>query len=78
MHVSNWGDGGFPAVPWIEFARDNDVVLIVANRHGKEVPNDFGEGGVCIITPEGTDAHPNGVFCDDLKWNADCIVYADV
>lgn len=69
---SNWGDGGFPAVTWMEFVEDNDTALIVSNRHGKESSNDFGEGGSCIIMP------PDRVICDGLVWNADCIVYAEV
>jgi predicted amidohydrolase len=69
---ANWGDGAFPATPWIEFARDNNSHLIVGNRYGKEVPNDFGEGGVCIVSPEGK------VQCDGLRWSEDCIVYGGV
>ena len=69
---SNWGDGGFPAVTWMDFAKDNGSILIVANRWGKEIPNDFGEGGVCVIWPDGR------VVCDGLAWNSDCIVYAEV
>lgn len=69
---ANWGDGGFPAVTWMEFAKDNHTILVVSNRYGKEIPNDFGEGGVCIIRPDGR------VHCDGLVWNQDCIVYADV
>ena len=75
---SNWGDGGFPAVAWMEFVRSNDVTLVVANRHGKEIPNDFGEGGICVIKPEGDERHPNGVYCDGLVWDQDCIVFCDV
>jgi predicted amidohydrolase len=69
---ANWGDGGFPSVSWMEFVEDNDAVLIIANRYGKEGPNDFGEGGSCIICP------PDEVHCEGLTWNADCIVYAEV
>lgn len=70
---SNWGDGGFPAIAWIDFVKDNSTTLLVSNRWGKEVPNDFGEGGVCAIT-----AKPFGIQCEGLVWNADCIVYAEV
>lgn len=70
---ANWGDGGFPANSWIDFVRDNGTTLLVSNRWGKEVPNDFGEGGVCAIT-----AKPFGIQCEGLVWNADCIVYAEV
>lgn len=69
---SNWGNGGFPAISWVEFAKDNSVSLIIANRYGKEIPNDFGEGGVCVISPEGK------VTVDGLVWNEPCIVYSEV
>ena len=69
---ANWGDGGFPAVSWMDFAKDNNAILVVSNRWGKEIPNDFGEGGVCVIWPDGR------VVCDGLVWNADCIVFAEV
>lgn len=69
---ANWGNGGFPAVAWMDFARDNKVTLIVSNRHGRESNNDFGEGGVCVIESNGK------VHCDGLRWNQECIVYADV
>lgn len=69
---ANWGDGGFPSVSWMEFVEDNEATLIVANRYGKEGPNDFGEGGSCVICP------PDEVHCEGLVWNADCIVYAEV
>lgn len=69
---SNWGDGGFPAVSWIDFAEENKVTLIVSNRYGQEGPNDFGEGGICIIEKTGK------VHCEGLKWSQDCIVYAEV
>lgn len=69
---ANWGDGGFPAVSWMDFAEENGAILIVSNRWGKEIPNDFGEGGVCVIWPDGK------VVCDGLAWNSDCIVYAEV
>jgi predicted amidohydrolase len=70
---ANWGDGGFPSISWIDFVKDNATTLLVSNRWGKEVPNDFGEGGVCAIT-----AKPFGIQCEGLVWNADCVVYAKV
>jgi predicted amidohydrolase len=69
---ANWGDGGFPAVAWMDFAKENRVTLIVSNRYGKEIPNNFGEGGVCIIEPDGK------VHCEGLAWDQDCIVYAEL
>lgn len=69
---SNWGDGGFPAVNWMDFAAENHAVLIVANRYGQETCNNFGEGGSCIIEPNGK------VHCQGLKWDQDCIIYADI
>jgi predicted amidohydrolase len=69
---ANWGDGGFPATAWMEFAKDNNTTLVVANRYGLEVPNNFGEGGICIIYPDQT------VQCDGLLWEKDCIVYGEV
>lgn len=69
---SNWGKGGVPANAWMDFVEDNDVTLIVSNRHGDEIPNDFGHGGTCIIEP------PDKVHIEGLVWTADCIVYAEV
>lgn len=71
---SNWGEGGFPAVAWMDFATENRTNLIVANRYGEEgpKPNNFGGGGSCVITPEGK------VHITGLQWRADCIIYADV
>jgi len=69
---ANWGNGGFPATSWMDFAKDNDSILIVSNRYGEEVHNDFGHGGVCVIWPDGR------VSCDGLLWDQDCIVYAEV
>ena len=69
---SNWGDGGFPAVNWMDFAKENHTVLVVANRYGQETCNNFGEGGSCIVEPGGK------VHCQGLQWNQDCIIYADV
>lgn len=69
---SNWGKGGFPAVHWMDFAKNNKAALIVANRYGEEVNNDFGLGGSCIVTPDGK------VSVEGLQWGADCIVTGDV
>jgi len=71
---ANWGEGGFPAVAWMEFAKDNNVRLIVSNRYGEEggKPNRFGGGGVCVIEPSGK------VHCEGLRWSQDCIVMADI
>lgn len=69
---SNFGDGGFPAVNWVEFAKGNKVWFAVSNRYGKEENNNFGEGGICVIEPSGK------VHCDGLRWNQPCIVYADI
>jgi predicted amidohydrolase len=69
---ANWGDGGFPAVAWMDFAKENNVSLVVSNRYGQETCNNFGEGGVCVVEPKGK------VHCEGLKWNADCIVYAEI
>lgn len=69
---SNFGDGGFPSVNWVKFAKDNGVTLVVSNRYGQEANNNFGEGGICVIEPNGK------VHCDGLVWSEPCIVYADV
>lgn len=69
---SNWGDGGFPAVSWMEFATENKATFVVANRYGQETCNNFGEGGSCIIEPSGK------VHCSGLVWSQDCIVMADI
>jgi N-carbamoylputrescine amidase len=69
---SNWGDGGFPAVSWMDFATENKTTLIVSNRYGREANNNFGEGGICIISPDGK------VNCEGLVWDQDCIVYGEV
>jgi len=69
---SNFGDGGFPAVNWVEFAKDNKVWFAVSNRYGTEANNNFGEGGICVIEPSGK------VHCDGLVWNKSCIVCADI
>lgn len=69
---ANFGAGAFPSVSWIEFARTNKVWLVVSNRYGLEMPNDFGHGGICVVSPEGK------VHCEGLVWDKPCIVYADV
>ena len=69
---ANFGDGGFPSGTWVRFAKDNGVFLLVSNRYGQEQNNNFGEGGICVISPQGK------VHCDGLKWSEPCIVYADI
>jgi predicted amidohydrolase len=71
---SNWGEGGFPATAWMDFAMENKVFLVVSNRYGEEgdKPNRFGGGGVCVVEPCGK------VHCKGLVWSTDCIVYAEV
>ena len=69
---ANWGKGGFPATHWMDFAKDNKVQLIVSNRYGLEVHNDFGLGGSCVISPDGK------VSCEGLVWGEDCIVLGEV
>lgn len=69
---SNFGDGGFPATSWMKFVEDNKTWLVVSNRYGREANNDFGEGGICVISPEGK------VSCSGLIWNQTCIVYTEV
>jgi hypothetical protein len=61
-----------PAVSWMDFVEENKTALAVSNIWGKELNNDFGEGGVCIIEKNGK------VHCDGLKWSEDCIVYWDL
>lgn len=69
---ANFGDGGFPAVSWMDFAKSNKTYLAVSNRYGREANNNFGEGGICVISPDGQ------VQCDGLVWNKPCMVLADV
>jgi predicted amidohydrolase len=69
---SNFGDGAFPSVSWVEFARTNKVWFLVSNRYGREANNNFGEGGICVIAPNGK------IHCNGLKWSEPCIVYADI
>ncbi len=65
---ANWGAGGFPAASWVEFAKDQNCWLVVANRYGTERNNDFGFGGSCIISPSGK------VHCGGLKFKEDCVI----
>lgn len=69
---ANWGDGGFPAVAWMDFVEENGTALVVSNRYGKEPPNDFGEGGVCLIARDGS------VQTNGLLWERDCVVIGDL
>jgi len=69
---TNWGDGGYPSVNWVKFATNNRTWLIVANRYGREANNNFGEGGPCVISPEGD------IHCEGLVWSQPCIVYGEV
>jgi predicted amidohydrolase len=69
---TNWGNGAFPSNRWVNFAKSNNTWLVVANRYGKEANNDFGEGGSCVVSPNGK------VHCEGLRWSSPCIVYADI
>lgn len=69
---TNWGNGGFPAARWMKFCEDNKTTLVVSNRFGQEANNNFGEGGICVVSPQGA------VTCEGLKWSEPCIVYAEV
>jgi predicted amidohydrolase len=69
---TNWGRGGFPAIAWMDFVKENKTALIVANRYGEEFNNDFGHGGVAIITAE------SKVYCESLVWGQDCVVYGEL
>lgn len=69
---ANWGDGGFPSGNWVDFARENKTWLVVSNRYGREVNNNFGEGGICVINPSGK------IRCDGVLWSQPCIVYEDI
>lgn len=69
---SNFGDGAFPSGSWMKFAKKNKVHFVVSNRYGKEENNNFGEGGICVISPDGR------VQCRGLQWSKPCIVYGDV
>ena len=69
---TNWGDGGFPSVKWVTFARQNKCWLVVGNRYGREANNNFGEGGPCVISPEGE------VHCEGLVWSQPCTVFAEL
>jgi predicted amidohydrolase len=67
-----WGDGGFPATAWMDFVESTKTALVVSNRYGQEGPNNFGEGGVCVI------GRDQKVQCQGLVWEQDCIVYGEV
>jgi len=67
-----WGKGSFPATAWMDFAKENNTTLVVSNRYGVEENNDFGSGGIGIISPDGK------VQCEGLVWGKDCIVYGEV
>lgn len=69
---SNFGSGGFPSGSWVDFAMENKTNLVVSNRYGEEVVNNFGHGGICVIRPNGK------VEAQGLQWDKPCIVYADV
>jgi predicted amidohydrolase len=69
---ANFGDGGFPSISWVDFAKNNEVWFIVSNRYGQEANNDFGEGGICVISPKGK------VHCKGLVWSQPCIVYTEI
>jgi len=72
LFSSNFGDGGFPAVAWMDFVKDTGIPLVVSNRYGQETCNNFGEGGICII-------HANlHVECTGLEWDSPSIVYSDL
>jgi predicted amidohydrolase len=77
--LTNWGKGFFPSAKWIEFAQGNECVLVVSNRWGYEVneserhgkyASDFGDGGSCIVGPEGR------VYIQGLRFGEDCVVAA--
>lgn len=77
--LTNWGKGFFPSSKWVEFAQGNECVLMVSNRWGREVNesdrhgkyvSDFGDGGTCIIGPEGR------VYIQGLRFGEDCVVAA--
>ncbi len=73
LHV-NWGKGGFPATPWMDFVADNDCTVLVANRWGVEknshFEQDFGHGGSTIIDKDWK------VYTSGLVFNRDCVVHA--
>lgn len=77
--LTNWGKGFFPSSKWVEFAQGNECVLVVSNRWGYEVNeskkhgkyvSDFGDGGTCIISPDGR------VHIGGLRFGEDCVVAA--
>jgi len=75
--LTNWGKGFFPSSKWVEFAQGNECVLVVSNRWGYEVNespahgryvSDFGDGGSCVILPDGR------VEIGGLRFGEDCVV----
>lgn len=70
-YSANWGKGGYPATAWMDFVEDNKIPLVVSNRYGQEENNDFGDGGICVISAQGE------VNTKGLIWGQDCIVYGD-
>lgn len=69
---ANFGDGAFPSGSWVKFAKQNKVHFVVSNRYGREENNNFGEGGICIISPDGR------IECRGLEWSKPCIVFGDI
>ena len=73
---SNFGNGAFPAVSWVDFARENKTTLVVSNRYGdeygEETYNNFGKGGICVIRPDGR------CLRDGFRLSESCLVLADV
>jgi predicted amidohydrolase len=69
---ANFGNGPFPANAWMRFVSQNKTALVVSNRYGQEENNNFGQGGIGVIHPDGKIDH------DGLKWSAPCIVHSTV
>lgn len=69
---ANWGPGGFPSTTWMDFAAENQCVVVVANRWGVEKNADFehnfGPGGSCVID-KSWKVHTSG-----MKFNKNCVV----
>lgn len=72
LFSANFGKGEFPSGRWVDFAKNTKSWLITSNRFGIEVHNDFGLGGICIISPTGE------VNCEGLKWGEPCMVLGEV
>lgn len=73
---ANWGKGGFPSTTWMDFATNHGCTLVVANRYGIEVNDDFEQDFGCggsIIIEKDWNLHTNG-----LKFNKDCVVTANL